>query len=153
MDLLNEDNFETSDDEVQLLERESDNEDDASSEDGVEAVSEVPEVVRPLEQRRTQRRPASDGAGDRRGAPHGVGGGSLSGSGSRGSRLLRTLRKSGRGVFVGGPIGRLVEDLCDTAAGAASAHAPACQGGDCIEIALNLFCWSQSLFAFLVLFF
>ena len=61
---LDADNFETSDDEVQLLERESDDEGDvSSSEDDVEAVSEVPEVVRPLEQRKVQRRTASGGVG------------------------------------------------------------------------------------------
>ena len=163
MDLIEGGNVDNSDDdEIQPGERESgesdtgaeDDDDDvaeissdadggAEDVDAVEAVSEVPEVVRPREQRgaaavsRCGRLPSEGSDCCCGGGDNGVGGGSL--SSNRGSRLLRTLRKSGRRALVAGPLGRLI---LETATGAgSSAHAPAWPSIDIVSLTIHCQMW------------
>ena len=133
---------EEDDDDDDVVEISSDADGGEGDVDAVEGVSEVPEAVRPKEQRgaavsRCGRLPSKNsdccrGAGD-----SGVGGGSL--SGNRGSRLLRTLRRSGRRALAAGPVGRLIFEA--TAGPGSSAHAPAWPSIDIVSLTIHCQMW------------
>ena len=115
------------------------------AEEDVDAVQvEVAEAVRPREQRsaagsRCGRLPSENsdcccgGAGD-----NGVAGGGGSLSGNRGSRLLRTLRRSGRRALAAGPIGRLI---LEASSSSSSAHEPAWPSIDIVSLTIHCQIW------------
>ena len=104
--------------------------------DEVEPVSEVPEAVRPMEQRgaaavsRSGERPSENLDWRRESGDGGAIGG-------RGSRLLRTLRRSGRRALAAGPIGRLISE----ASAGSSAHAPAWPSIDIVSLTIHCQMW------------
>ena len=114
----------------------ADNEDGEDA-DEVEPVSEVPEVVRPMEQRgaaavvsRCGKRPSENLDYRRESGDGGAIGG-------RGSRLLRTLRRSGRRALAAGPIGRLISE----ASAGSSVHSPAWPSIDIVSLTIHCQMW------------
>ena len=135
---------EDEDDEVVGVSSDADREEEGENVDAVEAVSEVPEAVRPREQRgaavsRCERLPSKNSDCCRGAGNGGASGSSL--SGNRGSRLLRTLRRSGRRALVAGPIGRLLFEATAGGGAGSSGQSPAWPSIDIVSLTIHCQMW------------